>query len=178
MMKPKTTKNILLTESIFEDEKDQVGIIQDQDTSQHFLSLETFTEYERDDDGSFGGYTFSLSKIQKSFSRKAYTFMELVGDVGGFNSAVVILPKIFMSFYSAKVYEKSISSQIPVRDDNRKRRRNQSNLKAKLKRSNQSRTGNEIYMLDKGDINEMCESVKGAQRLKPSYFKVLLSGCL
>ena len=44
LMKSKTTKNVLLTENIFEDEKDQVGIVRDQDTSQYFLSIEALTE--------------------------------------------------------------------------------------------------------------------------------------
>ena len=46
--------------------------------------------------------------------------MQLIGDVGGFNGAIVLFPTIIMSFYSAHSFEKSISADIPVKRKKKK----------------------------------------------------------
>ncbi len=37
--------------------------------------------------------------------RSKYTVFVLLGDVGGFNGAIMILPAYLMSFYSEKMYQ-------------------------------------------------------------------------
>ena len=53
--------------------------------------------------------------------------MELLGDFGGFNDGIVIIPAIFMQIYSQKMYLQSLFGLLPV-----KRRKN-SDSRDKLK---------------------------------------------
>ena len=65
----------------------------------------------------------SLSDQQLAYERNAYTLFALLGDVGGFNAAILIFPGYIMSFYSARMYQSSVNSDMPTR----KRARKQSN---------------------------------------------------
>ena len=42
--------------------------------------------------------------------REAYTFLDLLGDFGGFNDAVYFLLSLPMGIYSAAMYERHIAS--------------------------------------------------------------------
>ena len=77
-------------------------------------------------------FRFVLSDIKRTQERKFYTLMQLIGDVGGFNSAIVLFPTVIMGFYSAHSFEKSISSDIPVKKKKRKKEDQGSNLRRKL----------------------------------------------
>ena len=59
--------------------------------------------------------TIVLGDTMNEYSRKAYTFFTLLGDVGGFNGAIIIFPAFVFSFYSASMYAKSISDGTLVR---------------------------------------------------------------
>ena len=41
--------------------------------------------------------------------------MEALGDFGGFNDGVVIIPAIFMQIYSSKMYLQSLFSLLPIK---------------------------------------------------------------
>ena len=41
--------------------------------------------------------------------RRAYTFMDLLGDFGGFNDAIVLIISTFFASYSARMFEDSIA---------------------------------------------------------------------
>ena len=56
-----------------------------------------------------------LGGEKNSFSRQSYTLLELIGDFGGFNDAIVFLVSIFMSGFSAKMYLAQITSELPSR---------------------------------------------------------------
>ena len=45
--------------------------------------------------------------------------MTLVGDVGGFNGAVIVFPAVLLSFLTEKMYHKAIAEDIPVKDEAR-----------------------------------------------------------
>ena len=45
-----------------------------------------------------------LSTNKYVYERSVYTFFTLIGDVGGFNSAIIILPTFLMSIYSKRMY--------------------------------------------------------------------------
>ena len=49
----------------------------------------------------------------------------MLGDIGGFNSAIIILPTYVIKLYSEKMFNDSLSEQIPVRQS-RKRNKNYS----------------------------------------------------
>ena len=43
--------------------------------------------------------------------------MTMLGDVGGFNEAVIIFPSIIVAYFSERMYRKEIAGEIPVKDD-------------------------------------------------------------
>ena len=45
-----------------------------------------------------------LDKHVRYLERSAYTFFMLVGDLGGFAGAVMLMPTWFMAWYSSKVF--------------------------------------------------------------------------
>ena len=47
--------------------------------------------------------------------RKSYTFMTLIGDVGGFNGAIILFPAFIMSIYSSHMFSSSLYSSLPVK---------------------------------------------------------------
>ena len=52
---------------------------------------------------------FELADTKIIYERQVYTFFTMLGDLGGFNGAIVIFPAFVMSWYSEKMYQKSIS---------------------------------------------------------------------
>ena len=45
-----------------------------------------------------------LSANKYIYERNVYTFFSLIGDVGGFNGAIVIVPTFLMAIYSERMY--------------------------------------------------------------------------
>ena len=58
---------------------------------------------------------FTLSDLEKTYEREVYTFMEALGDFGGFNDGVLIFPAIIMQIYSSRMYLQSLFSLLPVK---------------------------------------------------------------
>ena len=58
---------------------------------------------------------FTLSDIKRTYERSAYTFMILIGDIGGFNAAVFIFPAFLMSWYNEKMFKSSLYEELPVK---------------------------------------------------------------
>ena len=47
----------------------------------------------------------------KSYSeRRAYTFLNLLGDFGGFNDAIIFIVSTIFASYSASMYEASVAN--------------------------------------------------------------------
>ena len=44
--------------------------------------------------------------------------MTLIGDLGGFNGAIMLIPTLMMSIYSKTMFESSLEQEIPVRRAN------------------------------------------------------------
>ncbi len=53
--------------------------------------------------------------------RTQYTFFTLIGDVGGFNGAIIIFPAYIMSFYSSKMYQQDVTAQSKIRRGQKKK---------------------------------------------------------
>ena len=51
----------------------------------------------------------------KRDERMKYTFFALIGDIGGFQSALVFLPAQIMSIYASRMLTKSMAEDLPVR---------------------------------------------------------------
>ena len=56
-----------------------------------------------------------LHNIERVYERQSYTFMMMVGDIGGFNGAVIVVPSLFMSYYSSLMYQYEVTSEIPIK---------------------------------------------------------------
>ena len=48
------------------------------------------------------------------YERSKYTIFTLLGDLGGFYGAIVLIPSSFMSLYASKILTQSLSSQTPT----------------------------------------------------------------
>ena len=79
---------------------------------------------------------FRLSENKTLYERKAYTFMILVGDIGGFYGAIIGLPAYFLSWYSSRMFGASIYEQLPVNDSKKKKQKrynlNSQNMQNKI----------------------------------------------
>ena len=62
--------------------------------------------------------------------------MTLIGDVGGFNGAMVLLPTYLMSYFSFVMYKWAITEEMPVKKKENASARNNSNLQARLLEKN------------------------------------------
>lgn len=50
-----------------------------------------------------------LSDVKKSHERRAYTLLILLGDIGGFNEAIKLLPSLFMGLYASNMFQLMVS---------------------------------------------------------------------
>ena len=80
-----------------------------------------------------------MSDVKQSYQRKAYTFLTLLGDYGGFNGAIVFLLSFLMTSYSANLYESAIAGELKYQQRKAKtsqkhKQTHLNHLKAKLDR--------------------------------------------
>ena len=58
----------------------------------------------------FSEVQYVLSNKKRRIERQAYTFMILVGDIGGFTGAIIGLPSLILSWYSNRKFSASFFS--------------------------------------------------------------------
>ena len=63
----------------------------------------------------------NLSDKIKTQERQAYDAFTLLGDLGGFNAAIILFPSYLMAFYSARMYNNSVYEQMLVKKKYRQR---------------------------------------------------------
>ena len=56
----------------------------------------------------------NLSDKEQIYERSAYNMFTLIGDIGGFNGAITILPSYFMSIYSSQMFKMALSQDFKV----------------------------------------------------------------
>ena len=66
---------------------------------------------------------FKLSNKRNTYERQSYTLFQLLGDIGGFNGAVIIFPSIVMRSFSGMMFQHSIAKQVPIRKPKKKKNR-------------------------------------------------------
>ena len=66
-------------------------------------------------------FYFRLSIKQVTYERQVYSIFTALGDLGGFNSAIMGLPAFFMSIYSECMFNQSLREEIPVRKNKSRR---------------------------------------------------------
>ena len=60
-----------------------------------------------------------LSEKKTTLERTSYTFFQLMADLGGFNSAIVLFPSVLMGFFSEAMYKHSVAQEVPIRKPKR-----------------------------------------------------------
>ena len=93
-----------------------IGLFEDEPEPEKYLSIESKSDLYRDwkpeDDWEF---SIELSLDKKVERRIAYTFLDLLGDFGGFNDAIYMLLSIPLGYYSSSMYSRHIASFFKVR---------------------------------------------------------------
>ena len=100
----------------FKDNLDPVGFFLQEDEPYKFFSMEEVVEVHEDvSNGAIAQIEFQLSDKHYNYERSAYTILALVGDVGGFNGALLVFQGFFMSLYSSHLFSSKLAEEIPVR---------------------------------------------------------------
>jgi len=58
--------------------------------------------------------SFELSDMMHVYSREHYTFFELVSDIGGAQSIIVLIPTYLVGFWALKMYERKMASDTTI----------------------------------------------------------------
>ena len=110
-----------LSENILIDRSNYFGLIHTEPEAQTFFSVESLIIYgterfrNRQEKALGEPIVFTLSDISKTYEREVYTFMEVLGDFGGFNDGIMLFPAIFMSIYSNKMFLQNLFRLLPVK---------------------------------------------------------------
>ena len=67
--------------------------------------------------------TLQLSDKKWTHERQVYSLMMLVGDLGGFNSAVYLSPSFLMSIFSQLIFKWAVVNAYPVKTSKTKKQR-------------------------------------------------------
>ena len=59
--------------------------------------------------------TLQLSDKKWTHERQAYSLMTMLGDLGGFNSIVYILPSFVMGYFSQHIFKWTVANGYPVK---------------------------------------------------------------
>jgi len=130
--KPSTQMNVdvYLSPNSFIDYTDAAGFFEAEKEPIEWLSVTDFVDtqlpasgksavrYPGSEDTSYSlpefTVNFKLGTTRNDYERSPYTFFTLLGDIGGFYEAILLLPTFLMSFYSASMFQKSLTSDLPV----------------------------------------------------------------
>ena len=80
-----------------------------------FYTAEIYREGYPYEPWYFVGIEIVLSNKKRFIKRQAYTFMDLLGDFGGFNDALFFFGGILLVSYSSKIYMASIAAELPTK---------------------------------------------------------------
>ena len=92
-----------------------------------FLTLEeikTFRDISRSTSKTEFTFDIVLSNKLHASERQVYTFLTLLGDLGGFSDGVTIIPAFLLSFYSSRMFNASILQELPARLSKVKKNKN------------------------------------------------------
>ena len=105
---------IELAENQFYDQNNAIGFLNEEPESFNFLSVNQ--QFYQTYPAEKPKLTFKIKLSDKVFiyHRQVYTLFSLIGDIRGFNSAIVMLPTFFMSFYSSYMFKQSLHKEIPI----------------------------------------------------------------
>ena len=118
---------IELSPNKFIDNRDKLGLFKTKPEPFNFLSLENQSSIGS---AATSGAAYPDSQIllpqvsleillsdqERTYERNSYSLMILLGDIGGFYGAVYGIFYWFISWYSYKMFEAAVSSEIPVKE--------------------------------------------------------------
>ena len=104
-----------------------------------------------------------LSDKKRQFERTVYSVIDLLGDAGGFYGAIVSVFSSIVSWYSTRMYQASISNEMPVKANGRRTKR-KSSLQRKLDSPNWQNSS-----LAPDDIKILADEVKRVENNKLSF---------
>ena len=64
---------------------------------------------------------YRLSNVLHQSERKVYSVFTMIGDIGGFNGAIIILPSFILAQYSGRMFSSSIQEEIQVSKKSKKK---------------------------------------------------------
>ena len=103
-----------LSPNEFYDNQDKLGLIFSEPEPIEFLAVQSPREI--DDYENESSIKIQLSNFKKQQYRISYSLMALGGDIGGLYGAIVALPGLVLSFYTVRMFHKSVSADLPVKD--------------------------------------------------------------
>ena len=65
-----------------------------------------------------------LDEKKWSHGREAYTLFTMIGDIGGFNSAITIFPSIVMGWYSSRMFQASMYQDVNIKKKQKSKDKN------------------------------------------------------
>ena len=115
---PNTVHEYSLAVNEFEDHTNKVGFIKQDPDEYSFLQISKSSSKEivpTEKRPVFISLVINLDDKIIKMEREAYTLFTMIGDVGGFNGAIIILPAYIMSFYSERMFRSTLAKEVPVR---------------------------------------------------------------
>ena len=124
-MKTKNFRSIELeiTTNEFIDKKDWFGFNDNEPEPYTFMQIEnSFTSKAeesnmKDNIRSLNTLKIRLSEKKRTYNRNQYDIMTLLSDFGGFQDVVVIIPSLFLSVYSSRMFQINLLTEIPAKED-------------------------------------------------------------
>ena len=113
----KYTLKYSLAPTEFTDNSNRFGFIASEADPIEFLTIGGKEREYLDNQSPQFIVEFSLSDKQTEIERQVYSIFTLIGDIGGFNSAIIILPTFVMAFYSGRMFDASLQEEIPTRNE-------------------------------------------------------------
>ena len=115
-------------------------------------------------------FEIKLSTKMYEDERKVYTLMTLFGDIGGFQGVIFMIPAFLLSFYTPKMFEVSLLSEMPVKRPKKLRKRSQN-------RRNEPPLGERLVngqgVLNSGDVISLIQEMKLVKGVKTGFWETL-----
>ena len=104
----------------FLDHKNLLGLFESEPEPFSFLSIDKISKKVTDSPNAEINFRIKLSNKVHTYERQVYTIFTMVSDIGGFYGAIVIIPTLFVQFYSSRMFNMSLQEELPVRRTNTK----------------------------------------------------------
>ena len=98
-----TEYTISLYANTLEDFTDKIGFIQKDPVEYSFMQFDGYKEKPHTKTNKMR-IIINLDDRLINYEREAYTVFTLLGDLGGFNSAIIILPAYLLNIYSERMF--------------------------------------------------------------------------